>query len=103
MDAVPNTWSTDNDLFQKGKKAPFEACVNLENVVDRVDYAQYLFTGYILVEENTIQYRNVTMFSFPEDIVSKRSVGENFFHTFNFSNTTFVYEVHIRFIKVVCP
>jgi len=87
-----NTWATEDDLLKAGRNAPFEACANLENEVDRVDFARYLFTGYIFVEEDSLQYRNVTMFSIPENIECRKVEEENFFHTFNFSHPEFVYE-----------
>ena len=51
-----NTWATEDDLFKTGQNAPFEACANLENEVDRVDFACYLFNGYIFVEDDSLQY-----------------------------------------------
>merc|ERR1712142_175483 len=89
---TPNTWATDEDLFKTGRNYPFEACANFENEVDRVDYARYLFTGYIFAKEDSLQFRNVTMFSLPENIVLKKVAEENFFHTFDFLHPKFIYK-----------
>ena len=70
----------------------FQACTNLKYECDRVDYARYLFTGVIFADEAEIKYGNVTMFSIPENLLAKKVENENFFHTFNFNHSDFVYK-----------
>ena len=71
---------------------PFEACTNLRNEHDRVDYARYLFTGVIFADEAKIKHGNVTMFSIPDSFIVTKVEDENFYHTFNFNHSEFEYE-----------
>ena len=70
----------------------FEACTNLRNEHDRIDYARYLFTGVIFADEDEIKHGNVTMFSIPDSFIVIKVEDENFYHTFNFNHSEFEYE-----------
>ena len=63
---VPALWATD--LYKEERNTPFEGCANFEQEVDRIEYARYLFTGFIFVEENKLNQGNVTMFSLPDGL-----------------------------------
>ena len=75
-----------------GVVSPYEACANFNSEIDRVDYARYLFTGYIFEEEeNTLDCGNRTMFAIPLNLKVTKTPGENFFHFFDAINTNFEY------------
>ena len=95
VSSVPKLWA--KDLFKQGRNNPFEACANFEHEVDRVDYARYLFTGFIFVDENELQQGNITMFCIPENMDYEKAEEENFFHTFNFYHPQFEYENNLMF------
>ena len=71
---------------------PFEACANLKNECDRVDYARYLFTGVIFADETKTKHGNVTMFCMPKNLVVRKAENENFYYTFNFNHSEFEYK-----------
>ena len=76
-----------------GVVAPYEPCANFKNEIDRLDYARYLFTGYIFEEkEKNLACGNRTMFAIPLNLGVTKTPGENFFYFFDTpSNTTFEY------------
>ena len=55
----------------------FKPCANFRHEIDRVEYARYLFTGYIFVEKETsLVCGNRTMFAIPEHLGTSKVVGE---------------------------
>ena len=81
-----------------GVVAPYEPCANFKNEIDRVDYARYLFTGYIFEEEEkNLSIGNRTMFAIPLNLQVTKTPGENFFHIFDTpSNTNFEYKNSLK-------
>ena len=81
-----------------GVVAPYEPCANFKNEIDRVDYARYLFTGYIFEEEEkNLSSGNRTMFAIPLNLKVTKTPGENFFYFFdNPSNTNFEYKDSLK-------
>ena len=57
----------------------------MKHEVDRVDFARYLFTGYIFEEDElSLTCGNRTMFCIPQSLNVSRTKDENFFFTFGF-------------------
>ena len=96
---VPLKKATD-EWFKgiSGVVAPYEPCANFKNEIDRVDYARYLFTGYIFEEEEkNLSSGNRTMFAIPLNLKVTKTPGENFFHIFDTpSNTNFEYKDSLK-------
>jgi len=90
VNKVSEKWA--KDLYSEGRNAPFEACANFELEKDRVDYARYLFTGFIFGDESAMQIGNVTMFTVPKEMKCEKVDDENFLYTFNFSHPDFSYD-----------
>ena len=57
---------------------PFEPCANFRHEIDRVDFARYLFTGFIFEEdERGLSCGNRTMFCFPKCVGATKVEGNS--------------------------
>ena len=58
---------------------PFQPCANFRHEIDRVDYARYIFTGFIFEEdERFLTSGNRTMFAIPDWVGATKMTGNTF-------------------------
>ena len=78
----------------------FRPCANFRHEVDRVDYARYLFTGYIFEEnEKSLMSGNRTMFAIPQSLGCTKVSDENFYNTLDINQSTVLGLVYTGSLK----
>eukprot|EP00092_Neocalanus_flemingeri_P007224 GFUD01007803.1.p1 GENE.GFUD01007803.1~~GFUD01007803.1.p1 ORF type:complete len:624 (+),score=105.13 GFUD01007803.1:137-2008(+) len=71
-----------NQVRQNLSSSTVDAIMRLKREKDRIDYARYLLTGEMFLEETIGEIvGNSTMFSLPEKFEDHKKREENFFHT----------------------
>ena len=87
----PKKYALSNWMTQFNKNVfNFLPLNNLKNKEDRIQYARYLLTGILFVDEANITSGNVSMFLMPEDgKIYQRGMQENLFHTIDIHSRCF--------------